>query len=259
MPADDRDEELLGRVVPALLDGLPRPWLASSRRRVVSAMPRAMASRFVRLLARVEGGTGASRTLRTHLLEREAVVLGAWSHGPGVRPGVLPPNTVIGRYCSMGPGVMVANENHPLDRCSTSGWFYDPACGLVDRRMLPARPVTAIGHDVWIGANACILPRVRSIGHGAVIGAGAVVTRDVPPLAIVGGNPARILRYRFEGERARAWLGSRWWRMNPRQLLDAFAADRWLPHPPESSSSLEESERSFEALLATTAVPTSEG
>ncbi len=68
----------------------------------------------------------------------------------------------------------------------------------------------AIGHDVWIGANA-VLGRGISLGHGCVVAANAVVTRDVPPYAIVGGNPARLIRFRFdEGVIARL-LESRWW------------------------------------------------
>ena len=67
-----------------------------------------------------------------------------------------------------------------------------------------------IGHDVWIGANALILPEV-TIGDGAVIAAGAVVTRDVPPYAIVGGVPARVIRYRFSPEMIDAFLEIKWW------------------------------------------------
>lgn len=67
-----------------------------------------------------------------------------------------------------------------------------------------------IGHDVWIGANAIILGGIR-LGQGAVVGAGAVVTKDVEPYAIVGGIPARVIRYRFSPETIRAIESTNWW------------------------------------------------
>ena len=103
-----------------------------------------------------------------------------------------------------------------------------------------------IGHDVWIGSNACILPRCRRIGHGAVIGAGAVVTHDVEPLAIVGGNPARVIRMRFESEIARVWLSSRWWNQSPTTSLSLETLLRLIDRSLEPSAAVLESERTFE-------------
>jgi len=74
-----------------------------------------------------------------------------------------------------------------------------------------AKPqITIIGHDVWIGSNVVIIAGVR-VGHGAAIGAGAVSTKDVPPYAIMIGNPARILRFRFPHEICAALIESAWW------------------------------------------------
>lgn len=67
-----------------------------------------------------------------------------------------------------------------------------------------------IGNDVWIGVNACVLSGVR-IGDGAVVGACSVVTRDVPPYAIVAGNPARLVRKRFDDETIEELLKIKWW------------------------------------------------
>lgn len=68
-----------------------------------------------------------------------------------------------------------------------------------------------IGNDVWIGCNSLILPGVSVIGDGAVVGAGSIVTHDIPPYAIVAGNPARIIRYRFQKEVIKELLASKWW------------------------------------------------
>jgi len=252
----DRDDECLRLVAPALFAGLPKSRLLPAM--ICKLAPRRRAEWWAFKAAKLDGGLARSLIVRHKLLESSGVVLGAWSHGPGLNGSGLtrdafPPNSIIGRYCSIGPGLMVANENHPLDQRSTSGWFYDPILGLVRQRALPPRPILAIGHDVWIGASVCITPRVRRIGHGAVIGAGSVVTRDVPPLAIVAGNPARLLRYRFEGAEAQSWLASRWWRLEPAKALASFrsmsAEAKRTPQPAPWPEALDASESAFDALL----------
>jgi hypothetical protein len=82
------------------------------------------------------------------------------------------------------------NVNHPLAFWSTSGLFFNPANGLCDSWLVEHDPLE-IGNDVWIGANAVILPEVNRISDGAVIDAGAVVNRDVPAYAVVLGNPGQ--------------------------------------------------------------------
>jgi hypothetical protein len=247
----DRNTEQLERVAPALFAGLPKSHMLPAA--ICAWAPRRRAEWWALKAGKLDGGLARSLVLRRKLLKSSGVVLGAWSQGPGLIAGAFPPNSIIGRYCSIGPGVMVANENHPLDQYSTSGWFYDPICRLVAERALPPRPILAIGHDVWIGASVCITPRVRRIGHGAVIGAGSVVTRDVPPLAIVAGNPARLLRYRFEGATAQSWLASRWWRLEPAKALASFPSMSHevnpAPQPVRWPDALEASERAFDALV----------
>nr|WP_305849016.1 CatB-related O-acetyltransferase [Shinella sp. HZN7] len=78
---------------------------------------------------------------------------------------------------------------------------------------------TLIGNDVWIGANAIILPGI-AIGDGAIIAAGSVVSRDVPPYAIVGGVPARVIRYRFDETTIDRLMKIRWWRFSLEGLAD---------------------------------------
>ena len=82
-----------------------------------------------------------------------------------------------------------------------------------------------IGHDVWIGAHA-LFPSVVNVGTGSVVGSGAVVTKDVPPYAIVGGNPARLIRYRFSQKQIADLLESRWWEFD---LPEAMAQGLDIP------------------------------
>lgn len=125
----------------------------------------------------------------------------------------------IGRYCSFAPGVIVGSAEHPVDYFTTStagwqrnfmGWRKE---GIHQPCRFNDRPETTIGHDVWIGQNAFIRAGV-SIGTGAVVAAGAVVAKDVPPYAIVGGVPAKIIRYRFEENTIRRLLDTKWWQFS---------------------------------------------
>ena len=126
----------------------------------------------------------------------------------------------IGRYCSIAPGVYTAPTEHRVETLSTSfalGGGLHAFGGRPDPQLQGiARPVT-IGHDVWIGARVGILGGV-TIGTGAIVAAGAVVTRDVPPYAIVGGIPAKVIRMRFPEKTVERLLASRWWRWSPAAL-----------------------------------------
>lgn len=109
--------------------------------------------------------------------------------------------TSIGNYCSIATHAIIGAMPHHLDWLTTF-----PVGQKAEARSIETR----ISHDVWIGANAIVLAGVK-VGLGAVIGAGAVVTKDVEPYAIVAGNPAKLLRYRFPKETRDALLNSHWW------------------------------------------------
>lgn len=121
----------------------------------------------------------------------------------------------IGRYCSIANNVSIGQGEHDLEQISTNSIFYSDPYDLLTSKECN------IGADVWIGVDAIILRGV-SIGIGAVIGANSVVTKDIPPFAVVVGSPARIIKYRFEGEKANSILESKWWDEPPEKAKIIF-------------------------------------
>lgn len=122
---------------------------------------------------------------------------------------------VIGSFCSIGTGacfMMAGNQGHRMDWISTFPFFFmpeEPAFAGAENAYRPAGD-TVVGNDVWIGAEAMIMPGIR-IGHGAMIGSRALVTKDVAPYTIVAGNPAREIRKRFSDEEIAMLLEMAWW------------------------------------------------
>jgi acetyltransferase-like isoleucine patch superfamily enzyme len=168
-----------------------------------------------------------SATYRELMRKHYGIEIGIHSYGPCLFPGHLPSGTRVGNYCSLAGGLVVFRRHHPVDRVSQHPFFYNAAAGLLDHDTIPSieeNPLT-IGHDVWIGLNVIITAGCRSIGDSAVVASAAVVTADVPAFAIVGGVPARLIRWRLPEELRAAWLHSRWW-VRPvtelAELHDAF-------------------------------------
>jgi chloramphenicol O-acetyltransferase type B len=133
---------------------------------------------------------------------------------------------IVGSFCSIGSGaafIMAGNQGHRNDWISTFPFFYMPDveafAGAADGYARGGD--TVIGNDVWIGSEAIIMPGV-TIGHGAVIGTRALVTRDVEPYAIVGGNPARVIRKRFDEASIAKLLEMAWWDWPEEQLSQAM-------------------------------------
>lgn len=133
---------------------------------------------------------------------------------------------VIGSFCSIGSGaafIMAGNQGHRNDWISTFPFFWMgevPAFVGAENGFQPAGD-TIVGNDVWIGAEAIIMPGV-TIGDGAVIGTRALVTRDVEPYSIVGGNPAKVIRKRFDDSGIALLRELRWWDWSDAQLSQAM-------------------------------------
>ena len=139
----------------------------------------------------------------------------------------LPLNIKIGRYCSIAAGVNLITYNHPWKCLSTSIFSHDAITDLTIRAIRDYMPNEAVfgfvnnpqkGHvtiedDVWVGQNATLSAGIK-MGTGCIVAANSVVTKDVPPYAIVGGNPARIIKFRFAHETIHRLLESKWWDYN---------------------------------------------
>ncbi len=135
------------------------------------------------------------------------ITLGAYSYA---RSDLV--NVQMGNYCSVADKVMVSPLRHATHRLTSSPVLEENGQWTPEQRpamALPRGPIR-VGHDVWIGTRTIIMDAV-TIGTGAIVAAGSVVTKDVPPYAIVGGVPAKVIRYRFSPEVIEALLASRWW------------------------------------------------
>ncbi|MBN1764010.1 MAG: CatB-related O-acetyltransferase [Sedimentisphaerales bacterium] len=162
------------------------------------------------LVLRVEGGPVFSVTIRKIFSRYHDIEVGMYSGRGCFVLGHFKPGTIIGRYTAIYKTVIAFNANHPMNTKSTHAFFYNPKLGFAEKDLLNRTQLT-IGNDVWIGHNAIILSSVSSIGDGAIIGAGTVLHQDVPPYAVVTGNPSRVVRYRFSKEVIEELLASRWW------------------------------------------------
>ncbi|TGV38550.1 MAG: CatB-related O-acetyltransferase [Mesorhizobium sp.] len=139
----------------------------------------------------------------------------------------------IGSFCSVGPDVLfVCAGEHRIDTATTY------PLRIVDARIRNgaetfSKGPTTVGNDVWFGARCIILSGV-TIGNGAVIGAGSIVTRDIPPYAVAVGNPARVIRYRFSPEIIERLQSLAWWNWSDDlirervALLTAMDVERFL-------------------------------
>lgn len=141
----------------------------------------------------------------------------------------------VGAFCSIGPQTIVGGLGaHPTSWISTHPSFYSlgQQCGITFSKsnIFYENKRTQIGNDVWIGARAIVLDGVY-VGDGAIVAAGAVVTKDVPAYAIVGGVPARVIRYRFQSDVIDALLDWQWWNLSIDKLgelaPDFVASEVW--------------------------------
>lgn len=150
----------------------------------------------------------------------------------------FPATAQFGRYCSVGMGITFVGYRHPVEAASSSSVFFNKdreffrayAMNRLDETGArpeivnpvptpqPQRKELVIGHDVWIGDGAVLRGGI-TIGDGAVIAGGSVVTKDVEPYSIIGGNPAQVIRKRFPDEICDALQKSRWWDIELEDLL----------------------------------------
>jgi len=176
-----------------------------------------------KLVIKLEKDEYFSVTIRRIFSVYHDIHVGMYSGRGSFVHGNYKPGTRVGRYSSIYRTALAFNANHPMNTKSTHALFYNPKFGHTEEDLLTRNQLT-IGNDVWIGAGAIILSGVSSIGDGAIIGAGTVLHQDVPPYAVVVGNPGRVVRYRFSQEVIQTLLEEKWWEKSILELQPEMVA-----------------------------------
>jgi len=189
---------------------------------IVKLLPDKFARKYVNLLMKKEG-QAKSEFVRWYYNWRYKIDVGLYSYGSCFEPLFNIGGTAvkIGKYCSIAGDVHYLGANHPVAHISTSPYFYNKKFAGLDVNDIK-RESLEIGNDVWIGYGTLILSGCHKIGNGAVIGAGSIVTKDVPPYAVVVGNPARIIKYRFSEQEQELLEKSEWWNREPEQIMKYY-------------------------------------
>lgn len=165
--------------------------------------------------AKKEGGIWRSQKLRN--LHKKYRRVDADFGSYGWESDAFKGPVTVGKYCSFGPGVMRFEKNHLITGATTHPCLFNPSFGWVDSDERKETQLS-IGNDVWIGANAIILPSVTEIGTGAVVAAGAVVTKNIPPYEIWAGVPAKKVKDRFDDNTKEELLNAEWWNIEEELL-----------------------------------------
>lgn len=181
-------------------------------------VPSFLKNKVLSQIVKMEGGYMYSQFVRDVYKKKYNVEIGYGSYGGCFNRKNFVGCVEYGNYCSIAPNIKIFRANHPIDKFTTHPILYNPSAGYVKKDRLK-RPILTVGHDVWIGEGATILPNVMSIGNGAVIGAGSVVTKNVPPYTIVVGNPAKIIKKRFSTEVIERLEELKWWNLQKEDLI----------------------------------------
>ena len=131
-------------------------------------------------------------------------------------------NATIGSFCSIANGVVIGGGMHPINWVGTSPVFYegrDSVKAKFSKHKREKIKNTTIGHDVWIGQNVIIKQGIN-IGTGSIIGMGSIVTKDIPPYSIYAGNPAKLIRERFDKKTIDKLLKIEWWNFDDAKLMN---------------------------------------
>jgi len=152
-------------------------------------------------------------------------------------------NVTTGRFCSIGQGARIGLGGHPSNFLSTHPAFYSNGTQtllhIAASSAFEESSSVVLGNDVWIGANTLIMGGIK-VGDGAIIGAGAVVTKDIPAYAIAVGCPAKVIRYRFDEPTIGRLLALQWWNkpdqeirnlarlISPEGPIDSLELERWM-------------------------------
>lgn len=181
--------------------------------------PSFLRAKFLKKIVKREGGQMYSKTLRAIYKKQYGIEVGYGSYGGCFNlSNNIPNNVIFGNWCSIAKEVRIFRANHPKNTFTSHPLVYNPVAGYVKEDMLN-RPQLIVGHDVWIGEWSIILPKVCSIGNGAIIGAGSVVTKDVAPYSIVAGNPAKCIGMRFDKITIEKLENSGWWQKDKEALI----------------------------------------
>lgn len=190
-----------------------------------------------KIISRYTGGEMESLFLREYTKKKYNVDVGLYSYGSCFRKRFNAGGKVkVGRYCSLANNVSYISFEHPVNYISTSPYFFENYYTEkynVHINDMEKYQSLLIGNDVWIGVNVTILSKCHNIGNGAIIGAGSVVTRDVPAYAIVAGNPAKVIRYRFDRDTIEKIEKSQWWEKTPKELMKYY---RYVDKPEQTAN-----------------------
>ncbi|BCW46647.1 CatB-related O-acetyltransferase [Arthrobacter sp. StoSoilB5] len=203
------------------MTAMRRSWIGSAFAGIYPKIP--FRSHLLKRVVAAEGGDMYSLTLRDILEQYHGIRVGNYSYGSLLTVGHCDRNTEIGDYVSIGPNVRRFGAAHPLHHAALHPLFYNPALGLARADQDVTRESCWIGHDAWIGANVTLLPGCRRIGIGAVVGAGSVLTRDVPDFAVVAGNPGKPIKAsRFSPEIEALIIDSQFWTHPPERAMQVI-------------------------------------